>query len=115
MDDPDLRHLQCQSTVKMPGRLEDALATDLGAERSRDGEELKYVRPAFTSNVSQLASFPSMPYTWTDDAGTKAEARYACKLGYTAKSAVNRTMAVINEVSPPLLRTSRKQSASSPL
>ena len=79
------------------------MATDLGAERSRDGEELKYVRARFhVECVAAGVVSIDAPYTWTDDAGTEAEARYACKLGYTAKSAVNPDhAAVINEVFTP--------------
>ena len=89
------------------------MATDLGAERS----PMKYVRARFhVECVAAGVVSIDAPYTWTDDAGTEADARYACQLGYTAKSAVNPDhAAVINEVFTPLLRTSRKQSASSPL
>jgi citrate lyase subunit beta/citryl-CoA lyase len=80
------------------------MATDLGAERSRNGEELKYVRARFhVECVAAGVISIDAPYTWTDDAGAEAEARHARQLGYTAKSAVNPDhAAIINQVFTPL-------------
>tara|TARA_B100000676_G_scaffold10907_2_gene10134 strand:+ start:1458 stop:2342 length:885 start_codon:yes stop_codon:yes gene_type:complete len=79
------------------------LATDLGAERSRNGEELKYVRARFhVECVAAGVISIDAPYTWTDDTGAEAEARHARKLGFTAKSAVNPDHAdIINQVFTP--------------
>lgn len=79
------------------------MAADLGAERSRDGEELKYVRARFHVDcvAAGIVSIDA-PYTWTDIEGVEAEARYARRLGYTGKSAVNVAHAkAINSVFTP--------------
>lgn len=79
------------------------MATDLGAERGRDGEELKYVRARFHVEcvAADVVSIDA-PYTWTDDAGVEQEARHARRLGYRAKSAVDpRHAEIINRVFTP--------------
>ncbi len=79
------------------------MATDLGAERGRDGEELRYVRARFhVECVAAGVVSIDCPYTWTDAAGLEAETRHARRLGYTAKSAVEAEhIAVINRVLTP--------------
>lgn len=79
------------------------MATDLGAERGRDGAELAYVRARFhTECVAAGVVSVDCPYTWRDEAGLIADARYARRLGYVAKSAVVRDHAVlINQVFTP--------------
>lgn len=79
------------------------MATDLGAERGSDGEELKYVRARFhvECTAAGVVSIDA-PYTWTDDAGIKRETLYARRLGYRAKSAVNPAHpAIINSILTP--------------
>ena len=79
------------------------MATDLGAERGQDGEELKYVRARFHVEcvAASIVSIDA-PYTWTDAEGVEAEARHARRLGYTGKSAVDPAhAAVINRVFTP--------------
>lgn len=79
------------------------MAADLGAERSRGGEELKYVRARFhVECVAAGVVSIDAPYTWTDTEGVEAEARHARRLGYRAKSAVHPAhAAVINRVLTP--------------
>lgn len=93
------------------------MATDLGAERSRDGEELNMFGPAFTSNVSQLASFPSMrPIPGPTMPAPRPRHATPANSVIPPKARSIRTMRPSStRFSPPLLRTSRKQSASSPL
>lgn len=98
-------HDICRASPRVSAALvaSEDMATDLGAERGRDGEELKYVRARFhVECVAAGVTSIDAPYTWTDDEGAEAEARYARRLGYTAKSAVNPAhAAVINRVFTP--------------
>ncbi|MCP4330468.1 MAG: CoA ester lyase [Alphaproteobacteria bacterium] len=72
------------------------MAADLGAERGRDGQELAYVRARFHLEcVAAGVVSVDCPYTWSDEAGVEAEARTARRLGYTAKSAVMASHAVV--------------------
>jgi citrate lyase subunit beta/citryl-CoA lyase len=65
------------------------MAADLGAERSRAGAELDYVRARFhVECVAAGVLSIDCPYTWTDAQGVEAHARQARRLGYRAKSAV---------------------------
>jgi len=82
------------------------MAADLGAERSRDGGELDYVRARFhVECVAARVLSIDCPYTWTDAAGVEAETLAARRLGYRAKSAVHAGhVAVINRVLTPSAR-----------
>jgi len=95
----------CKASPRVKSALvaSEDMATDLGAERSRDGEELKYVRARFhVECVAAGVVSIDAPYTWTDEEGAEKEAQYARRLGYTAKSAVNPAhAAVINKVFTP--------------
>lgn len=65
------------------------MAADLGAERGPDGIELAYVRQRFLVEcVAAGVVAIDAPYTFSDTAGAAADARYARRLGYRAKSAV---------------------------
>jgi citrate lyase subunit beta / citryl-CoA lyase len=65
------------------------MAADLGAERSRDGAELLYVRQRFLVEcVAAGVVAVDAPYTFSDDDGCEAEARFARRLGYRSKSCV---------------------------
>ena len=79
------------------------MAADLGAERGRDGIELAYVRARFHLEcVAAGVVSVDCPYTWGDEAGVRAEAEHARRLGMTAKSAVKQAHAkVINDVFTP--------------
>ena len=79
------------------------MATDLGAERSRDGNELDYVRARFHLEcVAAGVLSIDCPYTWTDSAGVEADTLAARRLGYRAKSAVHAEhVAIINRVLTP--------------
>ncbi|MBI3709196.1 MAG: CoA ester lyase [Proteobacteria bacterium] len=79
------------------------MAADLGAERSRDGIELAYVRARFLVECT-AAGVPAIdcPYTFSDVAGLEADTRYARRLGYKAKSCVKAGHAsVVNRVLTP--------------
>ena len=66
------------------------MATDLGAERGRDGLELQYIRQSFLVHcVAANVLAIDCPYTWSDVAGVARETAYARRLGYRAKSAVS--------------------------
>lgn len=72
------------------------LAADLGAERGTDGLELAYARQRFivecrAANVVAV----DCPYTWSDAAGAERDTTWARRLGYTAKSLVDPSHAVI--------------------
>lgn len=79
------------------------MAADLGAERSREGGELDYVRARFHLEcVAAGVMSIDRPYTWTDSAGVEADSLAARRLGYRAKSAVHAEhAAVINRVFTP--------------
>lgn len=95
----------CKASPRVSAALvaSEDMATDLGAERGQDGEELKYVRARFhVECVAAGVVSIDAPYTWTDDAGVEQEARHARRLGYKAKSAVDPGhAAVINRVFTP--------------
>ena len=65
------------------------MVADLGANRSRTGEELAYVRARFLVEC-RAAGVEAIdcPYTFSDVKGAVADARYAKQLGYRMKSLV---------------------------
>lgn len=65
------------------------LVADLGTSRSRTGEELAYARARFLVEC-RAAGVEAIdcPYTYRDARGAAADARYAKRLGYRAKSLV---------------------------
>jgi citrate lyase subunit beta/citryl-CoA lyase len=79
------------------------MAADLGAERGRDGAELLYVRQRFIVEcVAAGVVAVDAPYTFSDDAGCEAEARFVRRLGYRSKSCVTHAhAALINRVLTP--------------
>lgn len=79
------------------------MATDLGAERARDGRELDYVRQRFLVDCTAAGVLAiDCPYTWSDIEGVRSEAEWARRLGYRAKSLVTAGHAVgVNEVFTP--------------
>lgn len=95
----------CRSSERVVACLvaSEDMAADLGAERSRDGAELSYVRARFHAEcVAAGVVSIDCPYTWTDEAGLKADTLMARRLGYTAKSAVVPAHAnIINRVFSP--------------
>jgi citrate lyase subunit beta / citryl-CoA lyase len=66
------------------------MVADLGAERSRGGEELAYVRARFLVEC-RAAGVEAIdcPYTFGDAKGAAADARRAKRLGYRMKSIVH--------------------------
>ncbi|MBI3451596.1 MAG: CoA ester lyase [Rhodospirillales bacterium] len=65
------------------------MAADLGAERSREGVELAYVRARFLVECVAAGTVAiDAPYTFSDMAGVEAETRHARRLGYVAKAIV---------------------------
>ena len=79
------------------------MVADLGTTRSRTGEELAYVRARFLVEC-RAAGVEAIdcPYTFSDVRGAAADARYAKRLGYRAKSLVLPGHAVaINRVFTP--------------
>ncbi len=79
------------------------LAADLGAERGPDGLDLAYPRQRFLVECVAAGTVAvDCPYTWTDEAGLRADAAWGRRLGYRAKGAVSLAQAVIvNEVFTP--------------
>ena len=79
------------------------MVADLGAARSRGGEELAYVRSRFLVEC-RAAGVEAIdcPYTFSDAKGAAADARYARRLGYRMKSLVEPSHAkAINAVFTP--------------
>ena len=79
------------------------MAADLGAERGPDGVELAYARQRFLVEcVAAGVVAIDAPYTFSDLEGARADALYARRLGYRAKSAVLQAhVAVVNQVLTP--------------
>ncbi len=79
------------------------MVADLGAARSRRGEELAYVRARFLVECRAAAvEAIDCPYTFSDVRGAAAHARFAKRLGYRAKSLVTPAhAAAINRVFTP--------------
>lgn len=79
------------------------MAADLGADRSRDGAELAYVRSRFRVECAAAGVVAiDCPYTFSDPEGAEADARWARRLGYVAKSLVTpEHAATINRVLTP--------------
>ena len=76
------------------------MVADLGAVRSRSGEELAYARARFLVEC-RAAGVEAIdcPYTFSDAKGAAADARYAKRLGYRMKSLVHPAHArAINKV-----------------
>jgi len=79
------------------------MVADLGANRSRTGEELAYVRARFLVEC-RAAGVEAIdcPYTFSDAKGAAADARHARRLGYRMKSLVAAAHAeAINKVFTP--------------
>jgi citrate lyase subunit beta / citryl-CoA lyase len=79
------------------------MVADLGTARSREGEELAYVRSRFLVEC-RAAGVEAIdcPYTFSDVTGAVADARYARRLGYRMKSVVDPAHArAINKVFTP--------------
>ena len=79
------------------------MAADLGAERLPDCAELAYVRQRFLVEC-RAVGVPAVdcPYTWSDVQGLRADALWARRMGYGAKSVVARDhAAVVNGVFTP--------------
>ena len=72
------------------------MVADLGAERTRGGEELAYVRARFLVEC-RAAGVEAIdcPYTFSDVRGAAAEARTARRLGYRMKSLVDPAHAAV--------------------
>jgi len=65
------------------------MAADLGAERGPDAAELAYVRSRFLVECTAAGVVAvDCPYTFADEEGAARDARWARRMGYTAKSAV---------------------------
>lgn len=65
------------------------MAADLGAERSREGVELQYVRSRFLVECTAVGVVAiDAPFTFSDPGGARADAEFARRLGYRAKSLV---------------------------
>lgn len=66
------------------------MAADLGAERAPDSRELDYCRQRFLVECVAAGTLAvDCPYTWADIEGAEQDTRWARRLGYKAKSAVN--------------------------
>jgi len=79
------------------------MAADLGAERSREGLELAYVRSRFLVECTAAGVVAiDCPYTFSDPEGARVDAIWARRLGYVAKSLVTPGHAeTINQVLTP--------------
>ena len=79
------------------------LAADLGAERGPDAAELAYPRQRFLVDcIAAGVVAVDCPHTWSDVDGVARDTRWARRLGYVAKSAVDPVhAAAINAVLSP--------------
>ncbi len=92
------------------------MVSNLGTTRSRTGEELAYVRARFLVECrAAMVEAIDCPYTFSDARGAAADARYAKRLGYRAKSLVAPGhAAAINRVFTPQPLKSRALGTSLP-
>ena len=79
------------------------MAADLGAEREPDSRELDYCRQRFLVECVAAGTLAvDCPYTWADREGVERDTRWARRLGYKAKSAVNLDhVSLINAILTP--------------
>jgi citrate lyase subunit beta/citryl-CoA lyase len=85
------------------------MAADLGAERAPDGLELAYVRQRFLVEcVAAGVVAIDAPYTFSDVPGARADALYARRLGYRAKSAGPAHVEAINAILTLMPRRPRR-------
>jgi len=79
------------------------MAADLGAERGPDGIELAYCRQRFLVEcVAADVVAVDCPYTFSDVQGVAQDTRWARRLGYVAKSAVDLAHApIVNGILSP--------------
>lgn len=79
------------------------LAADLGAERGPDSVKLAYCRQRFIVECTASGIVAvDCPYTFSDSDGVARDARWARRLGYTAKSLVDPAhAAIVNDVLTP--------------
>lgn len=79
------------------------LAADFGAERGKDGLELSYSRQRFIVEcVAAGIIAVDCPYTWLDHNGVERDTKWARRLGYKAKSAVQAShISLINNLLTP--------------
>lgn len=79
------------------------MVADLGGERTPGGEELAYVRSRFLVEcVAAGVLAIDCPYTYADSARAEADARFARRLGYKAKSIVDPgQVGLVNRVLTP--------------
>ncbi len=79
------------------------MAADLGAEREPDSRELDYCRQRFLVECVAAGTLAvDCPYTWADVEGAERDTKWARRLGYKAKSAVNHDhVAPINAILTP--------------
>lgn len=79
------------------------MAADLGAERGPDGVELQYVRSRFLVECTAAGVVAiDAPFTFSDAAAARGDARFARRLGYRAKSLVTPAhVAIVNDALTP--------------
>lgn len=86
------------------------MVADLGTSRSREGEELAYVRQRFLVEC-RAAGVEAIdaPYTFSDAKGAAVDARWAQRMGYRMKSLVDPSHAgPINKALTPDLARARR-------
>ncbi|WP_298259746.1 CoA ester lyase [Bradyrhizobium sp.] len=79
------------------------MAADLGAERGQDGLEIAYCRQRFLVECVAAGTVAvDCPYTFSDIDGLTRDTRWARRLGYVAKSAVDLAHAqIVNGILSP--------------
>ncbi|MBM6593492.1 HpcH/HpaI aldolase/citrate lyase family protein [Microvirga pudoricolor] len=79
------------------------MAADLGAERTPEGHELAYVRSRFLVEcVAAGVLAIDCPYTYADPRHLHDDIRFARRIGYKAKSVVNRDqVGTVNDLLTP--------------
>ena len=79
------------------------MVADIGAERTRAGRELDYVRSRFRVECAAVGVCAiDCPYSFADSEGAEADMRLSRNLGYKAKAVVNpQFVEVVNRVLTP--------------
>ncbi|WP_044531710.1 HpcH/HpaI aldolase/citrate lyase family protein [Herbaspirillum sp. B65] len=79
------------------------MVADIGAQRTREGRELDYVRSRFLIECASLGmSAIDCPYSYTDSAGAARDMQQSLALGFKAKAIVNaHFVPLVNRVLTP--------------
>jgi citrate lyase subunit beta/citryl-CoA lyase len=79
------------------------MVADIGAERTRAGSELSYIRQRFLVECTAMGITPiDCPYSYSDNEGAQRDMRQSRSMGYRAKAIVNEQfVGLVNQTLTP--------------